>query len=115
MRLAPFKALACVTALSGCVLFGGGAGSDPRGIELKKRGAIVVLALERYRRDNSRLPEHLFELLPKYLPQLPDGLATDYQPADNTLAFSYERRPGGLVTTCRIEIGRRVWDCDNSL
>jgi hypothetical protein len=115
MRHAPFKALALVTVLGGCTLLGAGAGSDARGIELKKRGAIVVLALERYRRDNGKLPAHLFELLPKYLPQLPDGLATDYQPEDNTLGFSYERRPGGLTTTCRIKIGKRVWDCDNSI
>lgn len=115
MPRAPFKIVLLVALLSGCALLSGHAGRDARGLELKRRGATVVLALEQYRRDNGRLPAHLFELLPRYLKQIPDGLATNYRPQDNTLAFSYQRDTGGLTTTCTIEIGRRVWDCYESL
>ncbi|MBS0470690.1 MAG: hypothetical protein JSR60_06430 [Proteobacteria bacterium] len=111
-----FSALLLAILLSGCSLIGAGmVGNDARGLELKRRGATVVLALEAYRRDTGKLPVHLFDLLPKYLPQIPDGLATDYRPQDNTFGFSYQRRLGGLTTTCTIEIGRRVWDCRDSL
>jgi len=116
MRRARFEVLLLVVALSGCTLLAGGrSGSDPRGLELKRRGASVVLALEHYRRDTGRLPAHLFELLPKYLPQLPDGLAADYRPQDNVFAFTYQQNSDGPTTTCTIEIGRRAWRCYDSL
>jgi hypothetical protein len=109
--------LLAVSLLCGCsLLMGERAGSDPRGLALKQRGAAVVLALERYRTANGHLPAHLFELLPAYLPQLPDGLAADYRPEQNRLVFSYQPNPpGGVTTTCEIEIGRRAWDCHDSL
>jgi len=111
-----FSALALVFVLGGCALFSPWrAGDDPRGLTMKRRGATVVLALERYQRDNGRLPAHLFELLPKYLPQLPDGLAADYRPEENRLAFSYQPDGRNFITTCAIAIGTRVWDCSDSL
>jgi hypothetical protein len=117
MRPARFSsAIALALLLGGCALFSPWqAGADPRGLTMKQRGATVVLALERYRRDNGRLPGHLFELLPKYLPQLPDGLATDYRPADNRFAFTYQPPGRSFTTTCAIAIGTRAWDCADSL
>jgi hypothetical protein len=115
MRRTQFGAILLAAALGGCAVFGAGAGSDPLGYALKQRGATVVLALEHYRRDNGRLPEHLFALLPKYLPQLPDGLVPDYKPQDNSFAFSYQPAGTSLTTTCEIALGTRVWDCHDSL
>jgi hypothetical protein len=108
-------AILLITLLGGCALFSGRPGGDARGTELKRRGATVALALERYRRDNGRLPVHLYELLPKYLPQLPDGLATDYRPQDNSFAFLYQPVGESLTTTCEIAIGARAWNCHDSL
>ena len=111
-----FGAILLAASLTGCALFSPWeAGADPNGLTMKRRGAAVVLALEAYKRDNGRLPEHLFELLPKYLRQLPDGLAADYKPRDNSLAFTYQPVGRNFTTTCTIEIGRRVWDCADSL
>ncbi|HWD26923.1 MAG TPA: hypothetical protein VG387_07145 [Rhizomicrobium sp.] len=117
MRRARFETILLLAlALGGCALLEGHrAGVDPRGLALKQRGATVVIALERYRAANGRLPAHLFELLPKYLPQLPDGLATDYRPDEKKLAFSYQASGSSITTTCEITIGHRAWDCHDSL
>jgi len=116
MRLARSSALALSFVLGGCALFSPWEpGADPNGLTMKRRGATVVLAIEAYKRDNGRLPEHLFELLPKYLPQLPDGLAADYKPQDNSLAFTYQPAGRSFTTTCTIAIGTRAWDCSDSL
>jgi hypothetical protein len=108
--------LAAALLLGGCALLrplgGDEAGTDPRGRAMKQRGAAVVLALEHYRTANGRLPVHLFELVPKYIPQIPDGIFTDYQPDKNQFAFSYQAKPeDSTVTTCEIAIGHRVWNC----
>ncbi len=111
MRRARFEiiAAASVFALGGCALLAGHSGEDSRGRALKARGAQVVLALERYHAATGKLPDHLFELLPKYLPQIPDGLNTEYDPAANRFAFSYQADGDSGITTCEIAIGRRVW------
>lgn len=48
---------------------------------------IVAIALERYRRDKGAMPEHLQELVPDYLPELPldpfDGHPFRYRRAGN--------------------------------
>jgi hypothetical protein len=114
MRRARSEAILLTAALlGGCTLLEGDqAGTDPRGTILKQRGAAVVIALERYRAANGHLPAHLFDLLPTYLPQLPDGLATEYRPDENRLAFSYQPNPPSSITaTCEIAIGRRTWNC----
>ena len=120
MQRARFKEIgiaAALFALAGCALWAPWKpGDDPRGRALKARADTVVTALERYRADNGRLPSHLFELLPKYLPQLPDGVKTEYDPGRDSLAFAYEPpRPDHGVTTCTIEIGRGGWSCSGFL
>ena len=109
--------LLAASLLGGCALLkplmGDEAGTDPRGRMLKQRGAAVVVALEQFRTANGgRLPAHLFELVPKYLPQIPDGIATEYRPDRDRFTFSYQPKPDdNSITACDIEIGHRTWNC----
>ncbi len=111
LRIAIAAALAL--PLGACGLFIASpwkAGEDPRGRELKGRAVRVVVALQHFRSDAGHLPNHLFELTPKYLPLLPDGLKMVYEPEKDTLAFSYEPPDTG-VTNCSTTIDAVAWYC----
>jgi hypothetical protein len=88
------------------------AGDDPHGRDLKARAAPIVAALQRYRADTGHWPAHLFELEPKYLSPLPDGLNMDYQPDKARFAFSYQpSAPTPGMVTCATAIDAVAWDC----
>ena len=112
-RLAACGALAL--ALEGCGLLlpaPWNAGEDPRGRAFKQRAGLIVAALQHYRADNGHLPGHLFELAPKYLSVLPDGLKTSYEPDKNRIAFAYSPAwPDAGLVNCSTKIDAIEWDC----
>jgi hypothetical protein len=87
------------------------------------RGAVVGLALERYRLDKGRWPKELTELVPDYLPAVPkdpfDGRPLRYRPlADGVIVYSVGpdgRDDGGALNRRNViaagtDLGFRLWD-----
>jgi hypothetical protein len=87
------------------------------------RGAIIALAVERFRRAEKRWPEGLKELVPAYLPAVPrdpfDGREMRYKHlADGVIVYSVGpdgRDDGGAMnrdkpTAEGTDLGFRLWD-----
>jgi hypothetical protein len=87
------------------------------------RGAVVGLALERYRLDKGRWPKELTELAPDYLPAVPldpfDGRPLRYRPlADGVIVYSVGpdgQDDGGVLNrkntiAVGTDLGFRLWD-----
>jgi hypothetical protein len=111
----PALALTLAAFLGGCALFARSpwpTGEDPHGRDLKGRAAPIVAALQRFRADAGHWPAHLFELEPKYVPVLPDGLKLDYEPDETRLKFTYQpTAPATGMVTCATAIDALAWDC----
>jgi hypothetical protein len=62
---------------------------DPDGLALRRNANEVLMALQSWHRDKGAFPRQLSELVPAYLPELPDTPALRYQSADGSLSFRY--------------------------
>ncbi|HEX3431802.1 MAG TPA: hypothetical protein VHT03_13055 [Rhizomicrobium sp.] len=62
---------------------------DPDGMALRRNANQVLMALQAWRHDRGGFPAQLSELVPAYLPALPDTPAMHYRQADGSLSFRY--------------------------
>lgn len=84
---ARFLAVAAAMFLAGCSIYP--VAQDPDGLELRRNANQVLMALQSWHRDRGNYPANLSELVPSYLPALPDSPALRYQQADGSLSFHY--------------------------
>jgi len=83
----PFPILALAIALAGCSVYP--VAQDPDGMALRRNANAVLMALQSWHRDRSNFPTQLSELVPSYLPRLPDSPTLRYRQADGSLFFRY--------------------------
>jgi hypothetical protein len=62
---------------------------DPDGMALRRNANQVLLALQSWHRDKGNFPGQLSELVPAYLPELPNAPTLRYRAADGSLSFRY--------------------------
>jgi hypothetical protein len=60
---------------------------DPDGMALRRNANQVLLALQSWHRDKGNFPGQLSELVPAYLPELPNAPTLRYRAADGSLSF----------------------------
>lgn len=80
-------AFAAVNLLVACSVYP--VAQDPDGLELRRNANEVLMAIQSWRHDRGNYPAQLAELVPVYLPQLPDSPVLHYRPADGSLSFRY--------------------------
>jgi len=86
MRL--FRAvMAATTLLAGCSVYP--VAQDPDGLALRRNANQVLMALQSWHRDKGDFPRQLSQLVPGYLPQLPESPTLRYQSTDGSLFFRY--------------------------
>ena len=73
--------------LAGCSVYP--VAQDPDGMALRRNANMVLMALQSWYHDKGSFPRHLAELVPAYMPALPDTPTLHYQPADGSLSFRY--------------------------
>ncbi|MGE5625752.1 MAG: hypothetical protein ACM3ZT_09420 [Bacillota bacterium] len=102
---------AAVLCLAGCATYT--PGDDELGQKYQAEGDRVLDAVHNYIDDTSRQPRTLQDLVPKYLPKLPDNPKIDYNFKEGTLTFSYVQASGAtrLLVTCFAAIGQTAWTC----
>lgn len=83
--LIPIAAAAML--LAGCSVYP--VAQDPDGLALRRNANQVMMALQSWHRDKGNFPANLSDLVPSYLPELPDGPTLHYQQADGSLSFRY--------------------------
>lgn len=85
---------------------------DVRCIEVDN-GNKVLVAANRFIRDNKRNPSSLSELVPKYLPEIPSEPNMEYSPTDGRMQFFYydyvESEEFGCV--CKAKLKQREFKC----
>jgi len=102
--------LPLLALLAGCASYA--PGDDKKGIELQSTGTQVLLALRGYIDQNARAPRSLNELVPKYLPALPDQPQIQYDPKNMRLAFVYQQEGSqGSQVECHAVSGETDWIC----
>lgn len=62
---------------------------DPEGLSLRRDANRVMMALEAWHKERGTFPRDLNELVPRYLPRLPEEPRLQYHPNDGSLAFRY--------------------------
>lgn len=62
---------------------------DPDGMALRRNANEVLMALQDWHRQRGGYPQTLAELVPAYLPALPDSPDLRYRAADGSLSFHY--------------------------
>lgn len=62
---------------------------DPDGLALRRNANSVLMAVQSWHRDRGNFPVRLSELVPSYLPELPDAPALRYRPSDGSVSFHY--------------------------
>ncbi|HWY16762.1 MAG TPA: hypothetical protein VNX86_16620 [Rhizomicrobium sp.] len=62
---------------------------DPDGMALRRNANEVLMALQAYHRDKGRFPPALAELVPAYMPRLPESPPLHYRAGDGSLSFRY--------------------------
>lgn len=88
MRTRAALALAAASiAIAGCSVYP--VAQDPDGLALRRNANRVMMALEDWHHDRGTFPQSLHELVPRFLPALPDAPPLKYQPADGSLSFRY--------------------------
>ncbi|HLY06421.1 MAG TPA: hypothetical protein VKR31_11800 [Rhizomicrobium sp.] len=76
-----------VIFLAGCSVYP--VAQDPEGLELRRNANQVLMAIQSWHRDRGNYPLQLSELVPRYLPELPDSPTLRYRQADGSLSFRY--------------------------
>ena len=79
--------LAVAALLAGCSVYP--VAQDPNGLELRRNANQVMMAIQSWHRDRGTFPMQLAELVPAYLPALPDAPALRYGRSDGSLSFHY--------------------------
>jgi hypothetical protein len=64
-------------------------GQDADGLNLRRGANRVMLAIEAWHHDKRTYPQTLGELVPQYLPAIPDEPRLQYQSANGSLRFRY--------------------------
>lgn len=62
---------------------------DPDGLALRRDANKVLMALQAWHHDKGGFPARLAELVPVYLPALPDAPPLRYRANDGSLSFRY--------------------------
>lgn len=109
LRLKP-AALAAALLLGACATVP--PGEDELGAQLTAQTRPVLVALAAYRKDKGRYPDSLYELTPRYLPELPMRPNLDFDRLGQRIGFVYEI--AGLrfrQVACTAEFGQVDWAC----
>lgn len=77
----------CGCTLAACSVYP--VAQDPDGLALRRDANRVMMALQDWHRERGNFPQDLRELVPRYLPVLPDAPRLQYHAADGSLAFRY--------------------------
>lgn len=80
-------AAAAVILLAGCSVYP--VAQDPDGLNLRRNANGVMMALQSWHHDRGNYPASLSQLVPSYLPELPDSPELHYRQADGSLSFHY--------------------------
>jgi hypothetical protein len=62
---------------------------DADGMSLRRNANEVLMALQAWHRDKGGFPQNLAQLVPGYLPTLPNSPPLRYRAADGSLSFRY--------------------------
>ena len=96
--------------LSGCASYA--PGDDQKGIELQATGSQVLVALRNYMDQNARPPRTLKDLVPKFIPALPDEPQINYDLRASRLEFTYKQEGSqGSEVACHAVVGETEWIC----
>lgn len=84
-------------------------------MELKGKSAKVLTAIAQFGRERGRYPTSLYELVPRYLPQLPDEPILHIDDDTGTVGFVYSRPgfPGLTRISCSAKLGTTEWHCSD--
>ncbi len=89
---------------------------DPDGMNLRRNANAVIMALQAYHKDKAAFPQELGQLVPAYLPSLPDSPRLQYSAADGSLAFHYiPTWPQLRPVACRSVGNTTNWRCEEHL
>ena len=96
--------------LSACAIWP--PGEDQEGRDLKSRATPVLGALANYHKDRGESPSSLYELVPRYLKEVPFGPNFDYAPDRNLVGFIYSPSwPQTRQVECLAQLGALQWTC----
>jgi hypothetical protein len=87
MSLRNAVVLLVFAAVAACAVYP--LGQDADGLNLRRDANRVMMAIEQWKRDKRSFPQTLGELVPRYLPSLPDAPKLVYRPRDGSLSFRY--------------------------
>ena len=79
--------LAAALLVAGCSVYP--VAQDPDGMALRRNANTVLMALQSWNHDRGNFPAQLSDLVPAYLPELPDSPVLRYRQADGSLFFRY--------------------------
>ena len=89
---------------------------DPDGMALRRNANEVLMALQAYHRDKGGFPPALAELVPVYIPRLPDSPPLHYRAADGSLSFRYIPTWPQLRPVWCSSVGNSTdWRCEEHL
>ena len=80
-------AILVATSLAACSVYP--VAQDPDGLVLRRNANAVLMALQSWHRTRGNFPAHLSELVPSYLPELPDTPTLRYRASDGSVSFRY--------------------------
>lgn len=90
-------------------------GDDPEGQQFQAVGQQVLQAARNYMDQNARPPHSLQDLVPKYLPVLPDKPTITYDSQIDRFEFHYKQKGlEGAAVSCHALLGETDWICTNS-
>lgn len=102
--------VALLALFSGCSTYA--PGEDKKGVALQDVASQVLTAVRTYMDDNARPPQSLQDLIPKYLPAIPDEPRIRYDLKDLRLDFLYTQDDkAGAQVACHAAIGETEWVC----
>jgi hypothetical protein len=111
------RALAAVfalAALSACTIWP--IGQDPYGLDVRRNANETIMALQAYHRDAGAFPSALGEMVPKYLPSLPDVPRLQYDRDIGSLSFRYTPSWPQLRPVWCSSVGNTTnWRCEEHL
>ncbi|HEY2446605.1 MAG TPA: hypothetical protein VGI20_12795 [Rhizomicrobium sp.] len=87
MKRAIIAALMACTLAASCSIYP--VAQDPDGMALRRNANEVLMALQAYHRDRNVFPRTLAELVPAYIPRLPDTPPLHYRAGDGSVYFRY--------------------------
>lgn len=104
-------AAAAVLLIAGCSVYP--VAQDPDGMTLRRNANTVLMALQSWHRDKGDFPARVSELVPAYLPELPDTPKLQYGQADGSLSFHYiPTWPQLRPVWCRSVGDTTNWRCE---